>query len=102
MEGIDRYWINAHTNREAYYANLPTGTYMFKVKITNEDQSIIGEEKQLRIIVKPAPWNTWWARCAYALAIIGIAGTLIHSWRRVRIEKETACVPNKKKHKSRK
>lgn len=46
---------------------------MFKVKITNEDQSIIGEEKQLRIIVKPAPWNTWWARCAYALAIIGIA-----------------------------
>lgn len=91
LEGIDRYWINAHTNREAYYANLPTGTYMFKVKITNEDQSIIGEEKQLRIIVKPAPWNTWWARCAYALAIIGIAGTLIHSWRRVRIEKETAC-----------
>lgn len=91
LEGIDRYWINAHTNREAYYANLPTGTYMFKVKITNEDQSIIGEEKQLRIIVKPAPWNTWWARCAYALVIIGIAGTLIHSWRRVRIEKETAC-----------
>lgn len=102
LEGIDRYWINAHTNREAYYANLPTGTYMFKVKITNEDQSIIGEEKQLRIIVKPAPWNTWWARCAYALAIIGIAGTLIHSWRRVRIEKETACRAEQEKHKSRK
>lgn len=102
LEGIDRYWINAHTNREAYYANLPTGTYMFKVKITNEDQSIIGEEKQLRIIVKPAPWNTWWARCAYALVIIGIAGTLIHSWRRVRIEKKPPAAPNKKKHKSRK
>mgnify|MGYP007079136985 CR=1 FL=1 len=54
-------------------------------------QSIIGEEKRCASSSKPAPWNTWWARCAYALAIIGIAGTLIHSWRRVRIEKETAC-----------
>ena len=90
LEGIDRYWINAYTNREAYYANLPTGSYTFKIKITTEDQSIIGEEKRLRIIVKPAPWNTWWARCVYILVIIGIAGTLIHNRRRIRIEKETA------------
>lgn len=91
LEGIDRYWIHAHTNREAYYANLPAGTYTFKIKITNEDQSIIGKEKRLRITVKPAPWNTWWAKCMYALAIIGITAILIHSWRRIRIEKETAC-----------
>ncbi|MEL5892120.1 two-component regulator propeller domain-containing protein [Bacteroides sp. GD17] len=90
LEGIDRYWIHAYTNREAYYANLPAGTYIFKIKITNEDQSIIGKEKRLRIIIKPAPWDTWWARCLYTLAIIGIAGILIHSWRRIKIEKETA------------
>ena len=25
LEGFDKYWIDAYNNREAYYANLPTG-----------------------------------------------------------------------------
>ena len=32
MDGFDKYWIDARNNREAYYANLPAGTYTFKVK----------------------------------------------------------------------
>ncbi|NVB76372.1 triple tyrosine motif-containing protein, partial [Phocaeicola vulgatus] len=41
MDGFDKYWIDARNNREAYYANLPAGTYTFKVKITNNDKSIV-------------------------------------------------------------
>lgn len=44
MEGFDKYWIDARNNREAYYANLPSGTYTFKVRVTNNDKSIVETE----------------------------------------------------------
>lgn len=39
LDGFDQYWIDAHNNKEAYYANLPAGSYTFRVKITRNDQS---------------------------------------------------------------
>ena len=41
MEGFDRDWVDAGNNHEAYYANLPAGKYRFKVRITNNNQSIV-------------------------------------------------------------
>lgn len=90
MEGVDRYWIDAHNNREAYYANLPTGTYTFRVKITNNDQSIVETESSIRVIVHPAPWQTWWAWCGYLLVAATIIGILIRAGLRIKQEKETA------------
>ena len=49
MDGFDKYWIDARNNREAYYANLPAGTYTFKVKITNNDKSIVERENSIRV-----------------------------------------------------
>ena len=86
----DRYWIDAHNNREAYYANLPSGTYTFKVRITNNDKSIVETENSIRIIVEPAPWCTWWAWCGYLLIASGIIGLFIRAWLRIREEKEAA------------
>ncbi len=31
LEGFDKDWINAGTRREAYYTNLPPGTFHFRV-----------------------------------------------------------------------
>jgi signal transduction histidine kinase/ligand-binding sensor domain-containing protein/DNA-binding response OmpR family regulator len=90
MEGFDKYWIDAHNNREAYYANLPSGTYTFKVRITNNDKSIVETENSIRIIVEPAPWCTWWAWCGYLLIASGIIGLFIRAWLRIREEKEAA------------
>ena len=90
MDGFDKYWIDARNNREAYYANLPAGTYTFKVKITNNDKSIVERENSIRVIVKPAPWQTWWAWCTYLLIAAAIIGIFIRAWLRIKQEKETA------------
>lgn len=89
MEGFDKYWIDARNNREAYYANLPAGAYTFKVKITNNDKSIVETENSIRIIVEPAPWQTWWAWCIYLLIAAAIIGIFIRAWLRIKQEKET-------------
>lgn len=88
MEGIDKYWIDARNNREAYYANLPAGSYTFRVKVTNNDRSIAETEKSIRVIVKPAPWLSWWAWCIYLLAASGIILLVVRTIHHIRMEKQ--------------
>lgn len=87
MEGFDKFWIDAHNNREAYYANLPAGCYTFKVKITNNDKSIIEAENSIRVIVAPAPWHTWWAYAIYLIVATAIVWLFVKAWMRIRAEK---------------
>lgn len=87
LEGFDKYWIDAHNNREAYYANLPAGCYTFKARITNNDNSIVEAENSIRVIVHPAPWKTWWAITVYFIIATILAGSFIHLWLRARKEK---------------
>lgn len=87
MEGFDPYWVDAHNNREAYYANLPAGHYVFKVRAMDYDQNVVVAESSLHITVQPAPWATWWAYAAYVLLVAGIVGVFVRSYRRIRAER---------------
>lgn len=88
LDGFDQYWINAHNNKEAYYANLPAGTYTFRVRITQNDQSTIVGENAIRVIVHPALWATWWAYTFYLIAGITILAFFIRTMWRIRAEKQ--------------
>lgn len=90
LEGFDNYWVDARNNHEAYYANLPAGEYVFHVKITNNDRSIVEAENSIRIRVYPAPWRTWWAYCIYFLLATALALLFLRALLRVRAEKEAA------------
>src|SRR4029079_11021643 len=37
LEGFDRDWIDAGTRRVAFYTNMPSGRYTFRVRASNND-----------------------------------------------------------------
>ncbi len=73
MEGADKDWVQAGTNRNATYLHLPSGKYVFKVQGSNS-QGIWSEHiAELKIVVLPPWWRTWWAYLFYLLiAAVGV------------------------------
>ena len=89
MEGFDTYWIDAGDSHEAYYANLPASRYQFKVRITNNNRSIVETESSLNVRVLPR-WNkTWWAISLFFLLGIGFLTLLWLLYRRIGRERAT-------------
>ena len=87
MDGFDRDWVDAGNNHEAYYSNLPGGRYKFRVRITNNNQSIVETEKSLNVRVLPPWYRSWWAILLFFLAglfILGVLWTFYRHIRRVR------------------
>lgn len=56
IEGYDKYWIKSGSDHVAIYSNLPSGNYIFKVKITSNDVNNVIGSKSIRIHVIRAPW----------------------------------------------
>ena len=84
MDGFDNDWIDAGNTHTASYANLPTGSYTFRVKTTDDtSDEIISDERSLRVVVEPAPANAWWAWCIYLALAAALAWYLYRNARRV-------------------
>lgn len=102
LEGFDNYWVDANNNREAYYANLPSGKYKFSVRITDNDQSIVETQESINIIVEPKPWLTWWAKCIYLILISGLVYLILRGLWHIRKERELAYLAEMQKQQEQK
>lgn len=80
LEGLDKEWVDAGTRRTAYYSHLPPGTYTFAVMAANSDGVWNTTGANLRVIVHPPFWRTWWFLALSGLAVIGL-GLLIYKRR---------------------
>jgi signal transduction histidine kinase/DNA-binding response OmpR family regulator/ligand-binding sensor domain-containing protein len=87
MEGFDKLWINARNNREAFYSNLPAGNYTFKVRISNNDRSIVETMNSISVRIKPAPWATWWSFTLYFLFALMIGLVIVRLYNRIQQNK---------------
>ncbi len=67
--GFDQEWLDAGKSRRVTYTNLPAGDFQLQIIAGNSDDVWSEPGRTLNIIVKPAPWNTWWAYILYTLAI---------------------------------
>jgi ligand-binding sensor domain-containing protein/HPt (histidine-containing phosphotransfer) domain-containing protein len=72
LEGFDRDWMKPGTQRMAKYTNLDAGTYVFRVRGSNNDGVWNDEGKSITIVQLPPPWKTWWAYTLYVLIVLGI------------------------------
>jgi ligand-binding sensor domain-containing protein/GGDEF domain-containing protein len=65
LEGLDPDWIKLGSRNRATFTNLPAGTYTLKVKGSNNDGLWSKESINLKVVVLPAPWASWWAYSIY-------------------------------------
>jgi signal transduction histidine kinase/ligand-binding sensor domain-containing protein len=82
MEGLDAVWVRAGTRRHADYPNLRPGSYVFRVKGSNNDGIWNDEGAALRITITPPVWQTWWFQVLAGLLLVG--GLVAGIWLRVR------------------
>ena len=69
MENFEKKWNYVGNRRFAYYSNLQPGSYILRVKASNNDGIWNEEGISLYIIVKPPIWQTWWFYSLTALFI---------------------------------
>jgi signal transduction histidine kinase/ligand-binding sensor domain-containing protein/DNA-binding response OmpR family regulator len=83
MEGFDNDWIYSGSVRSATYTNLDPGTYLFRVKGSNNDGVWNEHGLSLSIVITPPWWKTSWAYVTY---VIGL-GAILYLFYRVRMRR---------------
>ena len=69
LENFDKDWINTD-KRSATYTNLDPGEYVFKVRGSNNDNVWNNTGKELRIVITPPFWRTWWFYCLATVVFV--------------------------------
>ncbi len=78
MQGLDDHWVDAGTQRTAYYPHLPPGTYTFKVTAAHSDGVANEAGATLALVVPPPFYRTWW----FAFLLSAAAATALWlGWR---------------------
>lgn len=78
LEGFDKEWNEVGHRRTAHYTNIPSGTYHFKIKGSNNDGIWNEEGATLEIVILPPLWKSWWAYLLYCAAVIASIAFIIH------------------------
>ena len=72
LQGIDKDWNSTGTQRQVTYSNLGAGNYQFMVQACNSDGTWSKAVGLLSVVIKPAPWRTWWAYLLYGLIAVSL------------------------------
>ena len=90
LEGYDKDWISAATDRTATYTSLSPGTYTFKVKAANSDWVWNEKGASFTFRILPPWWLTWWVYGIYLIISIIIVWRihLFQKERTIRIERD--------------
>lgn len=80
MEGFDKEWNYVGTKHSATYTNLDPGSYVFRVKGSNNDGVWNDQGIALPIVITPPFWLTLWFRLLM-LVVVGGIGYWIYQWR---------------------
>ena len=86
LTGLSDTWTDAGERRSASFYRVPAGTYTFVVSAANQTGAWSVDGPELRIVVLPPFWGTWWfkllALAAVASALLGAHGGRIRWLRR--------------------
>ncbi|HEX7940267.1 MAG TPA: triple tyrosine motif-containing protein, partial [Gemmatimonadaceae bacterium] len=72
LEGVDHGWISGGDRREASYASVPPGRYVFRVTAANAAGVWNRKGAAITVVIAPPWWATWWARLLGVLFVLGL------------------------------
>lgn len=75
LEGFDKTWNEVGTERKATYTKLDPGTYTFKVKGLNNEGGWSKQLTEIKLVIIPPFWLTWWFKLSVVAIVIGSAIT---------------------------
>jgi len=81
--GLDDDWVYSGTQATATYTNLSPGTYNLVVNSSNTSGIWSPHLHQIRVIIEPPIWATWWAYVLYGLMLLGAVAWFV----RVRVKR---------------
>jgi ligand-binding sensor domain-containing protein/signal transduction histidine kinase len=99
LEGYDKDWIQAGTQRKVTYTNLSPDKYIFHVKAANSDGVWSTQEDILTVIISPPWWRTWWAYVLYTIVFAGAVWAFI-TYRAKRLKRENLILEEKITHRT--
>jgi signal transduction histidine kinase len=92
LEGLDSDWVDAGVRRTAYYSHVPPGEYTFRVIAANSDNIWNERGAAIKIVVRPAFYQTRWfwvlSAATIGLFILGIYRRRINESRRRQFAQE--------------
>jgi signal transduction histidine kinase/ligand-binding sensor domain-containing protein len=73
LEGVDRNWVEAGTRRQAFYANLGSGTYRFRLARVTDEAEPADTSVVWAFSISPMFYETGWfmAVCVGGLGVVG-------------------------------
>jgi signal transduction histidine kinase len=77
LDGYDKDWIQAGTQRAAVYTNLSPGTYTFHIKAANSNGVWSEKDASFIVTILPPFWETWWFRVLSVAALIIVVYAII-------------------------
>ncbi len=87
LDGFDKDWNYVGDLRFATYTNLNPGTYVFRVKASNNDNVWNEKGATIKIVITPAWWNTILFRTLVSLLAFILIITFYY-WRVIAIKKQ--------------
>lgn len=100
LSGVDSRWRLVERQRETFYANLPPGSYQFRVAAANND-GVWGEEASQQIVIEANFYQTTWflATCVVAALLLawGVYQSRIRQVTRLAHEKMTERVAERER-----
>lgn len=101
LEGFDKEWNYVGSQNKATYTNLPAGTYLFKVKASNNDGIWNEEGTALKIVIHPPFYWSAYSKTLYffllCVAFIFLIRFILHRTEKKHTEEINQLNANKEK-----
>ncbi|GAB3959291.1 sensor histidine kinase [Spirosoma harenae] len=88
LVGLDKSWVYSGSRRYISYTDLEPGTYVFRVKGSNNDGVWNQKGASIQVTIRPPWWKTSWFRLLLSMIILSIAYASVRLYTRNRLRRQ--------------